>query len=100
MKNKVVLITGGIRGIGLAIAKIFLKHGAKVVLNYRNDYKQAEITLNELNAESSQILLVQADLNNVMERESLLSKVLLHFHKVDVLINNAGIASKAAFLKS
>jgi len=91
MKNKVVLVTGGSRGIGLAIAKAFAEQGCKVVINFRNDQQQAETALKELHT---------LDVSEKSERERLLKKTLAHFNKIDVLVNNAAISSRLGFLKT
>ena len=100
MNNKVILITGGNRGIGLAIAKSFVQLGAKVAINYRSDEKQAEKALQELNANSQQAIAIKADISNTDERERLVHEVLSHFNKIDVLVNNAGTTCRVEFLKT
>jgi len=94
-KNKVVVITGGSRGLGLALAEIFGEHGARVVLAARNDQglQQAK---NELVARTSgmnadHVLTVACDLRFPGDPEKLIGRAIDVFGSVDVLINNAGV---------
>ncbi|MBP3952361.1 SDR family NAD(P)-dependent oxidoreductase [Bacillus suaedae] len=85
MKNKVVLITGGSKGIGFEIAKSFLEEGARVAIVARG--KEA---LSEAKARLGDILTIQADLLNEQERANTVEEVVHHFGTIDVLINNVG----------
>ena len=79
---KTVLITGGVRGIGLAIAKAYLKQGCRVCVTYSKDEENAAL------AKSQGIETYCADVANEEMIVSLIQKI----GKVDVLVNNAGIA--------
>lgn len=85
MKNKVVLITGGSKGIGFEIAKSFLEEGAKVAIVARG--KKA---LSEAKERLGDVLTIQADLLNEQERANTVEEVVRHFGTLDVLINNVG----------
>lgn len=87
--KKVVIVTGGIKGIGLGIAKGFFEQGHRVVLNYRGDTETASKVVNELH--SKDVITIQADITKKAERETLISETLSHFGRMDVLVNNAGI---------
>ena len=91
MQQKVALVTGGTKGIGLGISKAFYLAGYKVCMNYRADDNQAKNAENELNAKKGQILVVRADISKSDDRQKLLESTLDHFGQVDVLVNNAGI---------
>lgn len=97
--NKTVIVTGGTRGIGFAIAKAFVLNGDKVVMNYRSDTQQAEQALQSLQPDDSKVIAFQANISVEEDREHLLCETLDHFNSIDVLINNAGIAGKESFLK-
>ena len=73
-KDKIALITGGIRGIGSAIAKRFLQEGAQVVVTYSQDKDQARRFQGELGGAKVQV-----------------QQVLEEFGRLDILVNNAGI---------
>jgi len=88
-KNKVVLITGGSRGIGKATAITFAKEGASIALNYRSDTESAMQTMEELTGNTH--IQVQADIGDPNAVQELVEKVVQHYGKIDVLVNNAGI---------
>lgn len=85
IKDKVVLITGGSKGIGFEIAKSFLEEGAKVAIVARG-----EKALGEAKERLGDILTIQADLLNDQERANTVEEVVRHFGTIDVLINNVG----------
>ncbi|HCR35942.1 hypothetical protein A2130_00250 [Candidatus Woesebacteria bacterium GWC2_33_12] len=88
LKNKVVIITGSSRGIGRATAILFAQEGAKVVINYKTNKKEAESVAKEVRAENC--LLVQADISKEDGVKRLVEDTLGKFGKIDILINNAG----------
>lgn len=96
MKDKVALITGGSRGIGLGIAKGFIEQGAKLAINYRHDEAQAQKALEQF---GGQAIAIRGDISHQEERESLVEQVIAKFGKIDVLVNNAGIIARHGFLK-
>ncbi len=79
---KTVLITGGVRGIGLAIAKEYQKQGARVCVSYSKDEENARL------AKEAGLEVYRADVSKEEEVLELFS----HFSRVDVLVNNAGVA--------
>lgn len=84
-QDKVVIVTGGSSGIGLATAKILSKKGAKLALVSRSKEK-----LEQLSRELPNSLAVPADMTKVSEIESMVKKTEAHFGRIDVLINCAG----------
>lgn len=92
LENKVVLITGGSRGIGKAIAKKFADNGYNLVINYRSDNTNLEELEKDLKQNNNiEILFVKADVSNYLECEEMAKKAIEHFGKIDVLVNNSGI---------
>ncbi len=87
LSNKVAVITGGNSGIGLATAKLFASHGAKLVLFGRN----AE-TLAQAGNEIPGSLTVQGDTANLADLDRLVAATTAQYPHVDVLFLNAGIA--------
>jgi len=87
--KKVVLITGGSRGIGKATAIAFAKKGASVALNYRSDTASAQRTLEAM--EGTTHLQVQADIGDPRAIKEMVDKVIRQYKKIDILVNNAGI---------
>ncbi len=88
-ENKVVLITGGSRGIGRAISEAFAMRGASIAINYQSNEEAAEALKRTLPGDRHQVF--QADIANVDACEQLVEDVVLHFGRIDILINNAGI---------
>ncbi len=86
--SKTVLITGGSRGIGKSAAQLFYKNGYNVVINYNNSEKEAL----ELSQKLSGSLAVKCDISNENDVKEMLQKVIAHFGKIDVVINNAGVS--------
>lgn len=93
MKQKTVIITGASRGIGYETAELFAKQGWNVVANYH----LTESPLRALAEEYPNLVPIQADLSQKAGAEFLVSEALRHFGRVDVLINNAGIAQQKLF---
>jgi 3-oxoacyl-[acyl-carrier protein] reductase len=87
--GKVVLITGGSRGIGKAIAVAFAEAGASIIINYREDEKVAQETLILL--KGGPHLKIKADITSIPEIEDMFDEVMHKFGRLDILVNNAGI---------
>jgi NAD(P)-dependent dehydrogenase (short-subunit alcohol dehydrogenase family) len=87
--GKVVLVTGGSRGIGRSIASHFAEAGAKVALHYHRDQSAAKGTLSSLAGSSHQ--LFQADLGDGSAARILVESVIAQMGQIDILVNNAGI---------
>lgn len=85
------VITGGSRGIGLGIAKELLKNGFSVVLSARNEGAETEKLKNEY---CGRVFFVPCDISDINDVEKLVSAVKEKFGKIDLLVNNAGVAPK------
>ena len=99
LKDKVTIITGGTRGIGLATAKAFLKEGAIVIVCGSKD-ETVKVALEELNKEfpDSTIRGISPNLKSYEDVETKFDSVLKEFGRLDVLINNAGVSDKEPFM--
>lgn len=93
LEGKVAIVTGGSRGIGFSIAKIFTDEGANVVITAK-DPKRLESALEKL--ENS--IAIPADIRNEKEVNEVIKKTLEKFGKIDILVNNAGIFPKIKLL--
>ena len=89
---KVALVTGGARGIGAETVKKFAKEQYTVILNYHSSQNQAEQLQRELVALGSDVHLYRADVSDAAEVQQMFDWVAKYFKKLDVLVNNAGIA--------
>ena len=96
-KDKVVLITGGTRGIGAATSKKFAQLGAKVVAIYNKDIKTALNFENEIKKSGGNIKCLQFDISNIKNISQLVKRVTSEYGKIDILVNNAGIVFDREF---
>ena len=92
--KRVVIVTGGSRGIGASICEEFIKNGDIVVLNYRSSVEKA-LELKEKLGEN--LYLIKADVGNMIEVKVMVDFCLSKFGKIDVLVNNAGISQIKPF---
>lgn len=96
LADKVVLITGGSRGIGEAIVKKCVSEGAKVAFTYRSSGARAESIVAEL---GDQVKAYQSDASDYAACEELIKNVVTDYERIDVLINNAGITKDTLMLR-
>ena len=94
---KVILVTGGSRGIGADIVKTLAKDGYQVILNYNKSENEAKYIQEELNKENISIDIYKANVSNHIEVTKMINFCINKYHKIDVLINNAGIAQTKMF---
>ncbi|MCB8940997.1 MAG: SDR family oxidoreductase [Ardenticatenaceae bacterium] len=87
--DKVVLVTGGSRGIGRAICQQFAQHGARVVVHYNRNLAAAEATKAALAGEKHHI--AKAEMSDPVDLERLVAEVVAMYGRIDILVNNAGI---------
>jgi NAD(P)-dependent dehydrogenase (short-subunit alcohol dehydrogenase family) len=92
LEGKVAIVTGGSRGIGFAVAELFSKEGAKVVITSRNSEK-----LNDA-ASKLNCTAIKADVRNSDQVKNVINQTVEKFGKIDILINNAGIFPKISKL--
>lgn len=91
--NKVVIVTGSSRGIGAATIKEFAKNKYNVVINYNNSEKEANKLKEEVEKTYKiKALALQADVSKEEDILKLINNTLKEFNRIDVLVNNAGIA--------
>jgi 3-oxoacyl-[acyl-carrier protein] reductase len=93
LEGKVVLVTGGSRGIGAAIARRFASFGAYVVAGYRSDHEAANRLADELGGSGRNFIAVQADVANPDDIKTLVSSAVERFGKIDVLVNCAAVGT-------
>jgi NAD(P)-dependent dehydrogenase (short-subunit alcohol dehydrogenase family) len=96
--NKVALITGASRGIGRGIALELAKIGFDLIINYAANAKAARQTVDDclaLAQKSGHVIraeICQADISKAADRRNLISFAKSEFHRLDLLVNNAGVA--------
>lgn len=92
--NRIVLITGSTRGIGLATAAEFLKDGDRVVIFSREKQHVQEATNHLLSlGEEENLFPLVGDVRKLKDVERIVNQSLKRFGRIDVLINNAGVAA-------
>ena len=91
--SKVVLVTGGSRGIGSAIARVYASNGYDVVVNYVNGESKANELCNSLESEYIiNTLAIKCDVSDEESVKMMIDKIIDKFGRIDVIVNNAGIA--------
>jgi len=92
LKGKVAVVTGSSTGNGAAIAKAFAREGADVVVHYNRSSEQAEKVVRAIRKEGRESFAVKADLSAPPENKAMFRQVKRRLGRVDVLVNNAGLA--------
>ncbi len=95
--NKVVIVTGGSRGIGAEIVRTLARNGYLVILNYNKSKQCAKNVENELKKDGFFIDVFKADVSKRDEADNLIKFTIKKYGKIDVLINNAGISQTKIF---
>jgi len=98
MQDKVVLITGGSRGIGAATARLAASYGWRVCLNYRKNREVAENLVEEIIRTGGNAFAVAADISKENDVERLFDAVIKQYGRLDALVNNAGIIDRQSKL--
>ncbi len=94
MDKKVALITGASRGIGFAIARRLGLDGFRLALVATSDKERNKDNLDILTADKSEWIYIQADISSSADREKIVEETLKSYGRIDVLVNNAGVAPK------
>lgn len=91
LKGKVVLVTGGSKGIGASVSKHLAKAGAQVIVNFATGTEAAAQTVTDIVVDGGEAVAVQADVSKVADVKRLFDKAIETYGKVDVLVNSAGV---------
>jgi 3-oxoacyl-[acyl-carrier protein] reductase len=94
LEGRVALVTGGGRGIGRAIALSLAEDGADVAVNYRRDDAAGAETVAAIEALGRRARAYRASIESFDEDRAMVEGVIADFGHIDILINNAGIASR------
>ena len=95
LKNKVAIVTGGIRGIGLALAKLLAQEGCRLLITGR-DHKALDEASDLLKKNTPEIAALPCDISDASQVEELFQTVQKRYSSVDILVNNAGVAHALA----
>lgn len=92
LRGKVAIITGGDSGIGKAVAVLFAKEGADVVIVYLDEHKDAEDTVKYIKSNyGKDVLSIAADLRSEDSNKQVVEKTLQAFGHIDIVVNNAAV---------
>ncbi len=94
LSNQIAIVTGAGRGIGRGIAIALAEKGWSIVINYRGNADAAQEAARLVEASGGQTLMVQADIGSAEDRARLVAATLEHFARIDLLVNNAGMAPR------
>ncbi len=97
--NRVAVITGGTRGIGLAIANRLANDGYDLVLSYRGDAAVADEAAQQLSASGRKIHVLASDVADADSAGALIEHTVNEFGKIDALVNNAGITRDTLIMR-
>jgi 3-oxoacyl-[acyl-carrier protein] reductase len=97
LSGKVVLVTGGSRGIGAAIARRFAGAGSRVAIAYRNGSTAAQKVLHDITASGAQGLAIAGDIADPVAAKAMVDQVVATFGHIDVLVNCAGVGEYRPF---
>ena len=92
--NKVALVTGGTRGIGFGIALKLAEAGFSVAMSGRRPAEEVKPALDQIRQHAARSIYVPADVSSTVDRQHLLMTIELKLGRLDVLVNNAGIAPR------
>lgn len=91
-KGKIAVVTGSRRGIGLGIAKKLAENGYCVVLSATAEKEEVTELLNELSADGWSADYIRCDISDAEDRKRLVDTVMKKYGRIDVFVNNAGVA--------
>jgi 3-oxoacyl-[acyl-carrier protein] reductase len=91
LADRVAIVTGSSRGIGKAIAKLFAREGAKVVVNHSKSQKEALAVVDEIKHDGGTAICIQADVSRSEDVKRMVQGAVKEFNRVDILVNNAGV---------
>jgi 3-oxoacyl-[acyl-carrier protein] reductase len=100
LEGRTVLVTGGSRGIGAAVARRVAEAGAGVAIAYRQAEPQARAVIDEARTLGRHAEAYQADVAQRSEVDRLVGSVVAAFGRIDGLVNNAGIMPLSPFLET
>lgn len=99
LRGKVVLVTGGSRGLGLVLARQFAKEGCRVAICARDEaeLERARLDLERITAGAAEVLAIRCDVGDREKVEELVEQVVERFGQLDIVVNNAGIVQVGPF---
>lgn len=99
LQNQVAIVTGASRGIGRSVALALAAEGANVIVNYASSSAAADAVVQEISAMGRNAIALQADVAQSDQVDALFNAVMEKWGRIDVLVNNAGIARDTLLLR-
>lgn len=90
LRNKVAIVTGGDSGIGRAVAVHYAKEGARIMLVYLKEHKDADLTCEEIKRHGGKVIARAGDLGEKSVCEDIVQETVNAWGQIDILVNNAG----------
>jgi 3-oxoacyl-[acyl-carrier protein] reductase len=90
----VAFVTGGTRGIGLGCAEKLADAGFDLALNGMREADQVETVMDQLRTRGAEVIYCRGDIGNAADRSAMLDAIKAHYGRLNVLVNNAGVAPK------
>ena len=97
--GKSVIVTGGRSGIGFAIAQLFVKRGARVMIASRNEEQAKQAAKEIISSNDSTCIASHVDVSNMESVQELVRNTLAEFGSIEILVNNAGITRDTLVLR-
>ncbi|WP_406541920.1 3-oxoacyl-[acyl-carrier-protein] reductase [Clostridium ljungdahlii] len=97
--KKAAVVTGGVKGIGRAIALKLAEDGFNIVVNYRSSLNSVEKVIDEIRERGSEAIAVQGDVSIFEDAKNIMKQAVDTFGRIDVLVNNAGITRDGLILR-
>lgn len=91
LENKVAIITGGDSGIGKAVALLFAKEGANIVLSYLNEDVDAKKTMELIKQYGGEVLVIRGDISDEAHCKDIVAQTIKKFKRLDIVVNNAAV---------
>lgn len=98
-EGQVVIVTGGAKGIGWGIAKVFSQEGAKVVIADWDEVNGPK-TAEELRQNGGEAIFIKCDVSNEDQVKAMVEKTIQNYGRIDVLVNNAGVGIYKSVLEA
>jgi 3-oxoacyl-[acyl-carrier protein] reductase len=99
LEGKKAIVTGGSRGIGRAIALMYAKEGADVLVNYHSNDAAAKDTVAEIEKLGRKGIAVAADVADYTSAQNMVEECVKQLGGVDIVVNNAGVSKPSMLLK-
>ncbi|SFS65479.1 SDR family NAD(P)-dependent oxidoreductase [Paenibacillus sp. BC26] len=100
LEGKVIVVTGGTRGIGKGIARMCAAEGASVAISGRNEQDGSQVVSQIAEEFGTKALFIQKDISNEAACRELIEETVSYFGRIDGLVNNAGIFPRSTILET